>query len=351
MKIMKAIILLVALFIILSTAAQSQPPADMKHVVDAVLTQAKSKALNPGSVKWDSIQSEMYLASERAKSVTDLRESLEIVLVALKDKHGKFYDPTTNSPIAEYPFHNNSRSIDQHQLNAIKAAEFHYQDLPNNIHYIRLASIPTEDEGLKYAELIRQAVDSLSKEEEPYWIVDLRYAVGGNMSSLFAGVGPLLDEGLVASTIDGKKQIRNLYTVHNGNFYDNQVRIGKFPMSIKDTRSLKVAVLTSRYTTGAAEVLALALNGRKNSKLFGEATAGQMVGTTEMTISSNLVMSISEIMFTDRKGTTYMDNIEPKVVVEFVPNIDIAHDKAISEASLWLTTTPVAETGTKVTMK
>jgi C-terminal processing protease CtpA/Prc len=283
--------------------------------------------------------------------VQELRQSFETLLVSLKDKHGKFYDPASTSGIAEYPFHNSPYIPNPGELSAVKSTEFYYQNLPNSIHYIRLVASPSDGDFQKHADVVRQAIDSLSKEDEPYWIVDLRYAVDGEINSFFAGMAPLLGEGLIASTMDGEKQIRNLYTVHNGNFHDNQVRIGKFPISIEDTHNLKIAVLTSRYTSGSAEVLALAFRGRKESKLFGEETAGQIAGTTQITISNKVVMSISEIMYTDRKGTSYTDSVTPHTIVEFIPGVDVNQDRAISEASLWLTTTPVAQNGTKVTMK
>jgi carboxyl-terminal processing protease len=352
MKAIKLVILVVAVAIILTLAGQTQAQVkpELKSIIDTVVEKAKSTALNSRSVKWDSIQLEMYQTAKNAKSVQDLRQSFETLLVSLKDRHGMFYDPANNSRIAGYPAYQGSEiSLKEFKDNG--QVKFDYRILKNNIRYIRLVAEPSDNDMQKHAELIRQAVDSLNKEEAAYWIVDLRYAAGGEMNSFFAGLAPLLDEGLIATSVDGKKQIKNLYTVHNGNFYDNRVPVAKFPVSVKDMRNVKIAVLTSKYTTGAAEILALAFKGRKNTRLIGETTAGQITGTTSVTISSNLIMSISETRYDDRKGTSYTDYIEPHTLIEFIPGADLNQDKAITEANLWLTATPVADTGVKVTMK
>lgn len=352
MKVLKILIVAVAVAIMLTLAGQvqAQVKAELKSIIDAVVVNAKSTALNSQSVKWDIVQAQMYESATNAKSVQDLRESLEVLLVALNDKHGSFYNPTNASRIAGYPADKDSEiSLKEFRNNS--EAKFDYQIIQNNIRYIRLVAEPTDNDLQKHAEVIRQAVDSLSKEEAPYWIVDLRYAEGGEMNSLFAGLAPLLDEGLVATSVDGKRKIKDLYTVHNGNFYTNQVPVAKFPVSMKDSRNVKIAVLTSKHTTGAAEILALAFKGRKNTRLFGETTAGKITSTTSVNISSNLVMAITELRYDDRRGTSYTDNVNPDMLIEFIPGVAFNHDSAISEAGLWLTATPVLDSAVKVTMK
>jgi carboxyl-terminal processing protease len=352
MKIIKTVIWVITVLAILTLASQAQGQAnsDLKSIINTVVEKAKSTALNSRYVKWDSIHTVMTQVSANAKSLSDLKECFEILLVSLNDKHGAFYDPATSSVIAQYPGKQNSRFSNQ-ELSLKEEAKFDYRILHHNVRYIRLIAAPAGTDVQKHAEMIRLAIDSLSKEEAPYWIVDLRYAIGGEMNALFAGLGPLLGEGLIATTVDGKKQIRDLYAVYNGKFYDNQVLTASFPSSTKDMRNAKIAVLTSKHTMGAAEILALGFKGRKNTRLIGEETAGQISGVTEIRISDKLVMSISETMYNDRKGSAYVGSLTPDTKVEFIPRTNLEDDAAITEARLWLTTTPVSHTSAKVSMK
>jgi carboxyl-terminal processing protease len=351
MKIIKTVIWVITVLAILTLAsrAQGQINNDLKGIISTVVEKAKGTALNSRSVKWDSIQTLMYESAATARSVQDLKPCFEILLESLNDARGSFYDPTTSSVLAQYP--GAQRKTLSPEMPGKEQAHFDYRILHHNIRYIRLVSAAADTDVQQHAEMIRLAVDSLSKDDAPYWIVDLRYAVGGEMNPLFAGLGPLLGEGLIATTVDGKKQIKDLYAVYNGKFYDNQVLTASFPSSIKDMKSSKIAVLTSTYTRGAAEILALGFKGRKNTRLIGEETAGEIGGLTEIKITDNLVMSISETMYNDRKGSAYSGTLSPDTVVEFIPGAGLEDDGGITAARLWLTTTPVSYTSAKVSMK
>jgi carboxyl-terminal processing protease len=349
---MKPVIRIVAVLVIfiLAEQAQGQNQKDLKNIIDSVVVKAKSIALNSRLVKWDSVKVLMYQRAQNAKSVQDLRESFETLLFSLNDKHGVFYDAATTSRIAGYPAYEDSEISTRKEFKGGQETKFDYRILHKNIRYIRLVGIPSGTDVQQQAEVIRHAVDSLSKEDAPYWIIDLRYAEGGDMNPFFAGMGPLLGEGLIATTIDNKRKIKDLYSVYNGKFYCNQVQVAKLPSSISDMRNVKIAVLTSRYTSGAAEILALGFNGRKNTKLFGETTAGQIVGSHPVKISGTLVMSISETIYNDRKGKAYKDSLTPETSIEFIPNVDVRHDKGITEATAWLTSDSASEPSTKVAM-
>jgi carboxyl-terminal processing protease len=348
MKMMKTVVWVVAVIIMLMLAMQSnaQVKTNLTHLVDAVVAKAKAHGLNSKDVKWDSIQTQMHEYAKQASSVHDLKQSFEMLLLSLNDKRGAFYDPTNSAHVAAHPDIHPHSSVGKE----IAEAQFEYRILANDVRYIKLVSVASGSDIQKQSELIRAAVDSLSKEEATYWIVDLRYVTGGEMKPLMAGLAPLLDEGLIASSSDSKKQIKNLYTVHNGNFYDNQVPVAKFPIFKNEMRNAKIAVLTSRYTTGAGEILTLAFKGRKNTRVIGETTAGFIAGTASITISHNLVMSISEIMYTDRRGNAYAENLNPHTFIPFTPGVGLNEDKSIAEATLWLTTTSVSAASAKVTM-
>jgi carboxyl-terminal processing protease len=344
MRIMKVTILFLALVIMISMSLEAQSQTKVvnkktvqpvavtfnpKVVIDSVVLMAKAIALNSSFVLWDSVQKQMYGRAFDAKSVYDLKKSFEFLLVSLKDDHGVFFDPSTNTSVAEYPNKKTSNRLTE-------KPEFFYGILEHNVRYIRIVSASGGDDAQSQAEKIRQGVDSLMTGEATHWIVDLRYATGGDMNPMFAGLAPILDEGLVASTVDNRGKIVDMYTVHNGNFYINQVRFGKFTPHATDMRNAKVAVLTSQYTSGAAEILAIGLKGKRHSKLFGETTAGDIFGMSSITFRKNLVLKLSQTMYVNKKGIEYHHPVDPDAKVDFAPPGDLNHDEAIKQASHWL---------------
>jgi C-terminal processing protease CtpA/Prc len=290
----------------------------------------------------------MHEKAMYATSVADLHKSFEFLLLALKDRQGRFYNPLNATTIAHYP---GQESIPSPNPVAGTHTTFEYQILNDGIRYLKMVSISSEANVQKEAEVIRAAIDSLSKDDSPYWIVDLRYVSGGNITPMLAGLGPLLGQGMVATIVDGKKKVQNIYAIHNGKFYDNLQVVINFPTSVKDMRESKVAVLTSKHTSGAGELLAITLKGRKNTKFFGEQTAGQINGTNTIQITKDLVMSLSEKQYLDRKGNVYKYCVRPDTAVPLEHNVELTHDKAVTEAILWMTTTTLSEnTLTKVTV-
>src|SRR5690349_21506032 len=152
MKAIKIVIVLAALGIIsllLTTKTQAQTRANLTSVVDIVIENAKSSSLNSRAVNWDSIKNEMHFTAQNAKSVAELRPAFETLLVALKDKHGKFFDPTSNTTLAQYPFHRGHVDVSSSELTAVKQAEFLYQNIGENIHYLRLTSTLSENDTQK----------------------------------------------------------------------------------------------------------------------------------------------------------------------------------------------------------
>lgn len=332
--VIRVVAVVVLLILVIEVPAQSK--RELKVIVDSVIATAKTTALNARYVNWDSVETEMHKKVKYAKTVDDLRGSFELLLVALKDRHGLFYNPVTRSGIAGYPSYQDPEMPSVEKAMKKINAKFDYKTLDGGVHYLKIASIPIGSDIQKEAEKIRSAIESLSKKESSFWIVDLRYAIEGDLEPMIAGMAPLLGEGLVATVIDGKKKIRKLYEVHNGRFYDNQRLVVNLPVFTQDIRNSKVAVLTSKYTAGGAEILSIAMKGKKNTRFFGERTAGQITGTNYVQINKDLVMSISDSQFHDRKGNSYKENVKPDSFITFTPGVEESKDRAITEAISWL---------------
>jgi carboxyl-terminal processing protease len=98
-------------------------------------------------------------------------------------------------------------------------------------------------------------------------------------------------------------------------------------------------VLIGRHTAGAGQIVAITLKGRKNTKFFGEPTAGGLTITKQIHVASNLIMHLSEGLYQDRIGRPYPINIEPDKALAFEsvdPTAPIDSDNGITEAMQWL---------------
>lgn len=314
----------------------------IRSTIDTVILKAQYSSLNAHCVKWDSIKFVMYQKAVHAKTDRDLRPSLEVLLNSLKDHHGKFIDARTQTTLATFTAweeltQRNASESGERSLPVLNTLneKFEFRLLDGSIGYLKLVSVPFGTDLQKEAEIIRSAVDSLDKDELHRWIIDLRYHDGTNLHPILAGVAPLLGEGQVGGMVDGKNKIRKLFEIHNGNFYDDQRLVVKFPCT-KNFRQSKIAVLVSGYTASSGEIVAITLKQRKNTKFFGEPTRGITTATNRILINSGLIMSISESLYQDRMGNVYTNNIQPDIFVAFEPSSDLGMDQAIIKASDWL---------------
>jgi carboxyl-terminal processing protease len=327
-------ILAVGAILLLGVEVQGQIKSDLKCILDSVIVNARRTSLNANAVLWDSVQLTMYQKARLAKTLQDLEESFEFLLLALNDSQAKIFNPVSNTAIASYPKLEDTELPTLENIENDINAKFDFAILKGGIRYLKITSIYSTDIQAEAAK-IRNAIDSLSKDDSHQWIVDLRYCHGGNMNPVIAGIGPLLGEGLIGGLVDRKHKIKKLYEIHNGKFYDDKHLVVEFPTT-KDMMHTKIAVLTSKYTSGAGEILAMMIKGRKHTKIIGEPTAGQVTFTTNIAIKKDLVMALSECFYQDRKGIIYKENIKPEILVEFESTADYAEDKAIAEAIDWL---------------
>jgi carboxyl-terminal processing protease len=306
----------------------AQPRHELKAVIDSVIVQAKTHAVNTSTVNWDSVRSDMYREATYALSVNDLGPAFQVMLVALNDRQGELYNSTTQTMIAVYP---DETTLGEHT----SGTTFDCRLMKNDVRYLRIPSGNMDVHN--QAQMIRDAINPLIQNEQGNWIIDLRYTTGGQLHAMLAGMAPVLGEGLLTTVVDGKKKIRDLYSAHNGKFYKNHSLMINLPSYPKDLKASRIAVLTSEYTSGAAEIVALILKGRKNTKFFGQPTAGKIPVTTSIHINQHLVMKLTHIKYLDRNGDAYSQHIEPDATVAFEDISNLDQHKTIDDAVLWLT--------------
>lgn len=331
---MKTKILIVGFMIIVTSMQEAIAQVERyKSVVDAAIQQASASSVNR-RVDWEKLRTEMYSLSQEAKSVHELQSAFQAMFATMKDRNAIVYNTTDRKPIATFPAYQDSETLTGEPKTP--NTPFSYSRLEEGACYLRIGTV---ENPLALAQTIRSAIDSLAKGDATRWVVDLRSAYNMDIKTLLSGTGPLLGEGLVATTTEGKKLI-DLLSVHNGKLYINQVQQGAVTGSLLDLSTASIAILVDENTSGGGEALAMSLGARKNTKTFGSATAGKISGVKSFTLPGGLTMEISAITYGDRKGNYYTASITPDVAIE----TEMGEDAALNEAVRWLSADQVAVT-------
>lgn len=173
------------------------------------------------------------------------------------------------------------------------------------------------------------------------WIVDLRDDDGGSISPMIAGLGPILGEGIYAqdfeySTIGdtGISFYRNgeSYFVLNGKKDSISTKV-LHPYKLKK-ENIPVAVLIGKGCGSSGEGTAAAFIGRRNTKLFGQPTAGYTTGNAEFTLPGGGLLFIAAGIQTDRNGKKYPERIFPDLHVK--ESVNGKTDLTLVKAKKWL---------------
>lgn len=206
-------------------------------------------------------------------------------------------------------------------------------------------NLPSETgAGWQYPTLAQQVLREADADAVCGWLIDTRRIAGGNLWSYLAAVGPILGEGELGGFVyaDGT---REPWTYRDGKVYwnDNERDEGMVegPIFRPKRPALPVALLTSRATLGAGELLLVAFAGRPQVRRFGEATAGAPFLQFHTFLSDGAWLVVSGAQGLDRTGQTYGDLITPdEAVVTDWAAFGTEGDQVIQAGLAWLLEQP-----------
>lgn len=173
------------------------------------------------------------------------------------------------------------------------------------------------------------------------WIVDLRDNDGGSMSPMITAIGPILGEGMFALdysyTAKGDTGVSfykngESYFVLNGKRDSLSTKV-LHPYKLKN-ENVPVAVLIGKGCGSSGECTAAAFIGRKDSKLFGEPTAGFTTANADFTLPDGSMLFIAAGILTDRSGKKYPERIFPDVQIK--ESLTDKTDNTLEQAKKWL---------------
>jgi carboxyl-terminal processing protease len=334
----------VTTFLLLLFNLTSSGQTNVKAILDAVLLKTKETSMYITTVNWDSLQKQVYVKAENAKTIQDLKPAFEILLNGLRDHHGKILNAKDYGYIAWFTDNKNRRHVDDRKFdNEVwkivndTASKFEYKLLKGRIGYLKIVGIPSNADVEKESIKIRESIISLTQQKADKWIIDLRYNAGGNMNPMMAGIAPLVGNGIVGSVVDLKNEKLFDWEIKSSNFIYGGYQAVTLPDNVKFKTAPKIAVLTSRWTVSSGEIVATSFKGRPNTKFFGETTGGYTTNDGWEVINDAIILVISTGTYCDRTGKVYDVNIPVDTEIPFTVTKNTEKDNCILAAKKWLT--------------
>jgi C-terminal processing protease CtpA/Prc len=206
-------------------------------------------------------------------------------------------------------------------------------------------ALPSETGARReYPTLAQQVLREVDASAVCGWMIDARRIAGGNLWSYLAAVGPILGEGEVGGFVYGDGTREPWHYLDGKVYWNHNAREEsevEGPLFRPKHPALPVALLTSRATLGAGELLLVAFAGRPQVRRFGEATAGAPFLQFHTALSDGAWLTVSGAQGQDRTGQTYGGPITPdEAVVTDWAALGTDGDPVIQAARAWLLEQP-----------
>lgn len=294
---MKVKLLLISLLFSNVAFSQFKNKAELKKVSSEMLSIIKKHSIVSDSINWKDFDAEI---SKSVDSIQDVEKGgfivykIQKILAEYGDKHSKYVNKTL---VSDYNSKKDSIFLPTSKL------------INRNIGYLKLPIhlSMNQNENFKYADTLRKQIEYLDENNKiKGWIVDLRNNSGGNMWPMIAGLNPLLEDGTVGFFVfkNGKTSwISKSNRLGLKNFY-----------KIKNLNS-KIALLIGPETGSSGEMTAVSLLGMKNSKSFGEKSAGYTTSVWQYKLSNGASLFLADSYIEDRNHIPYRGKISPDAEV------------------------------------
>lgn len=317
-----------------------------KAILDSIIQLSKTNAYNASKVDWERLSKEMFEISERYDSIDKIGKPAAHMFKMLGDSHGMLmYDYKV--AFSYQPEEGGVLRDSLWQTITASKIKTPYEVVGKILENTNIAYVEIVGTGVMQTEDIKQARDNIRgvlcslKEKDPSgWILDLRCNTGGNMHPMMAGIGELIpDTDLGGDTVDGIN-FRSTWSLEDGNFLENGYAHYGDPLQCPEVKNEKrIAVLTSKYTVSAGEVVVSSLKGQTNIKIIGEKTGGLSSTNGWYILPDKWVLAPMQAYFMSKDKTVHKDGINPDISIN--ERLDITHlfqGKSIERAIQWIQT-------------
>ena len=306
-------------------------PAVSRYVAYA-LSVIDEHALVRSELDWADYRAAVMQQTRGAVSTADSYLALRFALGILGDGHSHFRSAAQAAALTDRPVEN---ARTRRPLIAPEA-----EVIAESIAYLRLPGFAggTHMDRVEFAERLQALVAAHDAAASCGWIVDLRDNSGGNVWPMIAGLGPLLGEGDVATSVwpDGSRR-RIWYRDGKAGLDDYvQLRVRGRPYVPRDDVR-PIAVVLDERTASAAELIAIAFAARSGSRSFGRPTGGATTATQTFPLSDGAELVLAVASTSDRHGRLYRGAIEPDEPVSTTERgLPLVEQPAVRAAADWL---------------
>lgn len=301
-----------------------------KEYINEVLDIVKKNSINKDSIDFQNIKKIAFSKLTNTNSIQECYPITQWILRELGDNHSFFI-----SKEQVQKWKSTSKSNDSKKL-----ITFSGKLLNNDIGYIKMNGFSSGDSISiqKYADSLQKKIKLIDNKNLKGWILDLRENTGGNCWPMLTGIGPLLGNGICGYFTNTTKE-KSSWFYRNGESGINNFTITKVSNKpyklINDSNP--IAILTGYKTGSSGEVVVTAFHNKKNTKSFGEKTAGLSTGNENFTLSDGSMILLTTSIYADRKGIVFGGEIKPNEVVNFsYQSIAKPNDIVIKKAIEWI---------------
>lgn len=279
---------------------------------------------NSATVVWAEVVKRALPMLAGATRPDDTYPAIRVVLAELGERHS-FLLPAPDVPEGRGTFVSNT--------GAEQGVSPTWRIVAGNIGELSLPGLNTlgpngQALGASYTAAARKGLSAMDRASHCGWIIDLRDNGGGNMWPMLGGLDPLLGTGPFGFFVrpDGS---REAWLRSGGHIYPSSETLpGSSPAFSLANASAPVAVLIGPRTASSGEMVAIALIGRDDVRVFGAASAGLTTGNTDYRLSDGAMLLITEVSVRDRTVKDYSGPV--------VPDEQVDPSRVEAAASRWL---------------
>ena len=330
-----------------STSSKPELSAEALSYLTAALDTMEAHHVDRKEVNWSSFRANVRTQAEGADTPRDTYDAIQFALDRLDD-HSSFAPPSKSrsrnrrgSPNASFPPTTRLPSLLSTQLQGKQRIEgFRFG---STVGYINLPNFSGEERAAtSFAEEIQETIQRVDSSTVCGWIIDLRENPGGNMWPMIAGMGPVVGEGHLGSFVYPDSDTLKWFYEDGASVYGDQPVVSVPGSSYELHRSFPpVAVLIGERTASSGEAVAVAFQGRDQTRTFGHPTYGVPTAIAPFPLRDGAELFLAVAAFADRTGTTYRSPIVPDVrAAPPPPNEPSPNDDIVGTARQWLTEQP-----------
>lgn len=290
---------------------------------DEIKKSIKKYSMVSNEIDWKQLEQTINSLEFSRKEDEDKNLIIKTYIKVLRDKGDKHSFFRTNAQIQNYKKKDSTTIFSTSKY------------LENNIGYLKLPAFSSynQETTRKYANTIRNQIQQL---DTTYviksWVVDLRNNGGGNMWPMIAGINSLMNDGIAGYFLSNKNHGKTPWIIRNGIINYSNLTINNY--KIKQP-NVKIAILINNKTGSSGEMTAISMIGLKNSKTFGQATAGYTTVNSSIILKDKTELYLATGYCADRNNKKYIDEIVPDQIVN--GDSHNVEDLTLVEAIKWLT--------------